>query len=635
MGDVAWRKTLYELREILEFLRLEPPARAGAVGPERARRRERSAAEPGEVEPVDREFGTGSCEPEDERSALDPGFADVGDAEGLRVERERDVIAFRERSGGVEARQRLDVERVGGEVRVDPALRCAGGKRDRDRARQNRSPDGDFQGIRGDALCARPDIAGGGEACGGRRLGQSLGPPREGPGALALPRPAAEPRRIFGRNVQPPLEARRGASLYMALASNARATRQAEVEARRERRARLRLDRSGEPIERAAAENGGGDGEARIDRNWRTPAQRVRKHVHDQPRRALGRNGVLALAAQERVEIGFLRLGVDCQPERIRGERGQTLGAQSPLLGTEAEAGVCEPRAVEGCGKPPRRSPWQRAFDAGRGSVERKSAVRPEAGRAEDRRRSVELERWPCRPGVDREADRRPVRPGRLRDETKDDRRAAGARRLAHEVIGACDSERVAGERDAVDRERVRSGRIENPDRPVADREAVEADFPGGSGRGHGRNQRPVARAGQGQDRLFEFDVGEAQRAACELDERKLEPRSGEGQSRGAWAGGGRRSPADFEIGGRQEAQRHWTGKRHRAAGEALEARSDVVPMRRPVDEIGHDQRRRQHDDEHDRDDGQDDAQRPTIWVRPRGKPARPGVIPSQNRAKI
>ena len=81
MGDGA-RETLDELGEILEPSCFEPPAGARALGAERACRGERSAAEPGEIEPVDRHSGPDPCKLEDERGPFDAGLADVGDAEG-------------------------------------------------------------------------------------------------------------------------------------------------------------------------------------------------------------------------------------------------------------------------------------------------------------------------------------------------------------------------------------------------------------------------------------------------------------------------------------------------------------------------------------------------------------------------
>ena len=247
--------------------------------------------------------------------------------------------------------------------------------------------------------------------------------------------------------------------------------------------------------------------------------------------------------------------------------------------------------------------------------------------------RAVELGGRPARPGVHRDAERRPFRPRLFRSEPEDDGSVVRAGKLAGEMGRPVEGRRGGVDLDAGDLRRRSVGDADDPHPPVPHDQTVEPGRLEPRDRQRRQPQRAVGAARDRQNGLLEANVREPDLAARKLDERELEPRRIERQLRpiGAWRG--QRAFAQSKIGRRQQPDFDRSGQGDVRAGDRASRASISARCADQSMSMRRDERNRHHGDERDRDDGQDIAHGETTSTPPRRAAA--GTIRRPSRFKM
>ena len=169
----------------------------------------------------------------DRRAAVDLRFADAGDMQRAGAERNRKVHVADHFRGG-EARQRVDVERIGCEVEIEAASLAAGRTCEGERTGQCRSIQRQLEIASGEPGRRRFDLA----RQRGAAISERFADCRDlGHGLRrAEARPVAKQRKVGAAEINVAVELRRSAGVEIAFARNSALPRETEVEAQMQRR---------------------------------------------------------------------------------------------------------------------------------------------------------------------------------------------------------------------------------------------------------------------------------------------------------------------------------------------------------------------------------------------------------------
>ncbi len=522
----------HQQSEFSQPIGAQAPSRHDPFGPDRALGVEGGAAKVRHAQAVERNVGTAFGRLQDHGAAVDRRFADVGDVHRIGLQRERQIEIANERCACLEVRQRLDVERIARKIHVQAAGIGSDRTGDGERTRHGRPIEPDLEIATGKPDRGRFDVARQGRAAIGQRLAESGG--FGGEVRRAEARPIAQERDIAAVEINRAAELGRRARFQIAFAPKPAAPGEAEIEPRMQRRAGAGAHCRRGLGERLRAQDNAFSREIGVDRHRpRRPLERRLDGAGKKRHGADRRDAVLALAAQQRVDIGLL--GPQREAEsggRAICQRRRPMRRERPFVRSEPKLDLLDRRPVEIGGHAPDRPPGRQPFVASDGADQRggtHEAEIPCAGRRGGLERAVEFERRPILAGVDREPNRRFRRTRLFRGEVKDDRRAVRPRELARDLVRSVQGRGGRIELNAGDLPDLSAGPRNDPRPPIADDEAVESDRFRSSRRRRGQTQRAVGGARNCQNRLYELNIRESDRPARQLDERELQAGRGEG----------------------------------------------------------------------------------------------------------
>ena len=221
---------------------------ARPVGSQMARRRNRvtthragdvegSAAQPRNAQALEGDVRPAFDRLQHRRAAVNLRFADAGDMERAGAERNRKVHVADHFCGG-EARQRVDVERIGCEVQIEAASLAAGRRCEGKRAGQRRSIQRQLEIASGEPGRRRFDLA----RQRGAAISERFADCRDlGHGLRrAEARPVAKQPKVGAAEINVAAELRRCAGVEIAFAPDSALPRETEAEAQMQRRPWLR-----------------------------------------------------------------------------------------------------------------------------------------------------------------------------------------------------------------------------------------------------------------------------------------------------------------------------------------------------------------------------------------------------------